>query len=227
MTVNPTGTEDSPDPDAEETDVFLVLGADRRARKEEKEEKRRSTEEDSPLPRGASPLPPEETAPEPGRAGTGAGGAPPRQPVEDASPEGAAPAAPLPEASAPTAPSPDAAPSAAPAPVEGASAPSDPPETPGIPEAPYASRREPSVLRAEGELRTGGRPDVSAPVAAPGTGPQTSAATGIDPWIDAAGGGHVPVPGGYEQRIAAVRRIPLSPWRRAVFTVTGGRLNLG
>ncbi|WP_223830468.1 hypothetical protein [Nocardiopsis quinghaiensis] len=54
-----------------------------------------------------------------------------------------------------------------------------------------------------------------------------SGAPGIESWIEAANDGHTPVPGGYEQRIAAVKRIPASPWRRAVFAATGGRLNLG
>ncbi|WP_047872284.1 hypothetical protein, partial [Nocardiopsis sp. RV163] len=52
-------------------------------------------------------------------------------------------------------------------------------------------------------------------------------AQGIESWIDALGDGRTPVRGGYEQRIAAVRSVPASPWRRAVFAVTGGRLNLG
>ncbi|MDT0326831.1 hypothetical protein [Nocardiopsis lambiniae] len=34
-------------------------------------------------------------------------------------------------------------------------------------------------------------------------------------------------PGGYEQRIAAVKPVPVSAWRRAVFTVTRGRVNPG
>ncbi|MDE3723906.1 hypothetical protein PWG71_21150 [Nocardiopsis sp. N85] len=34
-------------------------------------------------------------------------------------------------------------------------------------------------------------------------------------------------PGGYEQRIAAVKPVPVSVWRRAVFTVTRGRVNPG
>jgi hypothetical protein len=38
---------------------------------------------------------------------------------------------------------------------------------------------------------------------------------------------YVPVPGGYEQRITALAAVPVSPWRRALFSLTGGRLNLG
>ncbi|WP_304452828.1 hypothetical protein [Nocardiopsis sp. YSL2] len=38
---------------------------------------------------------------------------------------------------------------------------------------------------------------------------------------------HVPVPGGYEQRIIALAPVPVSRWGRALFAATGGRLNLG
>ncbi|WP_156365880.1 hypothetical protein [Nocardiopsis sp. NRRL B-16309] len=38
---------------------------------------------------------------------------------------------------------------------------------------------------------------------------------------------HVPVAGGYEERIVALAPVPASPWGRALFAVTGGRLNLG
>ncbi|WP_306366563.1 hypothetical protein [Nocardiopsis sp. CC223A] len=34
-------------------------------------------------------------------------------------------------------------------------------------------------------------------------------------------------PGGYEQRLAAVKPVPTSVWKRTVFTVTGGRVNPG
>jgi len=71
---------------------------------------------------------------------------------------------------------------------------------------------------------------------------------GIEPWIEAAGtagaagptvtevaamaavaasDGHVPVQGGFEQRIAAVRPVPAASWKRVVFGATRGRLNLG
>jgi len=43
----------------------------------------------------------------------------------------------------------------------------------------------------------------------------------------AASDGHVPVPGGFEQRIAAVRPVPATAWKRVVFGATRGRLNLG
>ncbi|WP_147453861.1 hypothetical protein [Nocardiopsis sp. Huas11] len=39
--------------------------------------------------------------------------------------------------------------------------------------------------------------------------------------------GHVPVSGGYEQRILALAPVPASRWGRALFAATGGRLNLG
>ncbi|MGW8528762.1 MULTISPECIES: hypothetical protein [Nocardiopsidaceae] len=78
--------------------------------------------------------------------------------------------------------------------------------------------------------------------------PAAAGPTGLESWIEAAGtagavgptvtevaamaavaasDGHVPVPGGFEQRIAAVRPVPASAWKRAVFGATGGRLNLG
>ncbi|WP_433698981.1 hypothetical protein [Nocardiopsis sp. CA-288880] len=78
--------------------------------------------------------------------------------------------------------------------------------------------------------------------------PAATGPTGLESWIEAAGtagavgptvtevaamaavaasDGHVPVPGGFEQRIAAVRPVPASAWKRAVFGATGGRLNLG
>ncbi len=115
---------------------------------------------------------------------------------------------------------------------------------PDIPAAPYAGVEQPEpdrgVLRAEGRLDLP-IPDPSAPYAptpdlptpnspnppnpwAPAQDPSTR---GIESWIDAVGDGRAPVQGGYEQRIAAVRSVPASSWRRAVFAVTGGRLNLG
>ncbi|MFJ9556082.1 hypothetical protein ACIRPH_19865 [Nocardiopsis sp. NPDC101807] len=105
-----------------------------------------------------------------------------------------------------------------------------------------------------GEGTPGARPgDVLPEEAGPGPGagtgqPAAAGPTGIESWIEAAGtagavgptvtevaamaavaasDGHVPVPGGFEQRIAAVRPVPESAWKRAVFGVTGGRLNLG
>ncbi|MFE1469280.1 hypothetical protein [Nocardiopsis dassonvillei] len=110
-----------------------------------------------------------------------------------------------------------------------------------IPAAPYAGvgRPEPD----QGVPRTGDRPDPPtsyAPIPyAPAANPpptevpaqdppaQDPRALGIESWIDAVGDGRTPVQGGYEQRIAAVKSVPASPWRRAVFAVTGGRLNLG
>ncbi len=188
-TVSPGGEEDAHDPDAEETDVFLVLSADRRARKEreEKEEgegQEDPGDEDSPVHRN-SPTP----APAAGEA----------------------------------APSP-AAPEGGPTP--------GPRGSQGVTAAPQTGTKRPEQFR--GTLGEGppGPPDAS--VRSGLTQPESaqpesavSGAPGIESWIEAANDGHTPVPGGYEQRIAAVKRIPASPWRRAVFAATGGRLNLG
>src|SRR5699024_1066541 len=38
---------------------------------------------------------------------------------------------------------------------------------------------------------------------------------------------HVPLPGGFEERIAAIEPVPEAAWRRAVFVVTRGRVKLG
>ncbi|APC37987.1 hypothetical protein A9R04_26410 [Nocardiopsis dassonvillei] len=345
MTVNPGGEEDSPDPDAEETDVFLVMGADRRARKmreEGRETPRTGEEPDSsesstasenspapaapeaaqehgfplyqgvslfaPEPESAEPGGPEETdpspeAPEPVRPdtdtvrvqapppveadpadssdtgggavshsvpgpvtsvpGTGAGEAPAggSGPTDPAQPTGAPPEAgtavsgPAPreagsavdaERSSPGAGQ-ESAPPGAREPEQGAPYPAygDRPLGPtgfaDIPAAPYAGvgRPEPD----QGVPRTGDRPDPPTSYAptpyAPAANPpptevpaqdppaQNPRALGIESWIDAVGDGRTPVQGGYEQRIAAVKSVPASPWRRAVFAVTGGRLNLG
>ncbi|MFE6446395.1 hypothetical protein [Nocardiopsis dassonvillei] len=345
MTVNPGGEEDSPDPDAEETDVFLVMGADRRARKmrEEGRETPRAGEEPdssesstvsetspvpavpeaaqehgSPLYQGVSlfaPEPeaaeaggPEETDPSPevpepvrpdtdtvrvqapppveagpadssdtgGAAashgvpgpvtsvpGTGAGEAPAGDsgPADPAQPTGAPPEAgtavsgPAPgeagsaaaaERSSPGAGK-ESAPPGAREPEQGAPYPAygDRPLEPtgfaDIPAAPYAGVGQPEP--DQGVPHTGDRPDPPTPYAptpyapaanhppteAPAQDPPAQAlpARGIESWIDAVGDGRTPVQGGYEQRIAAVKSVPASPWRRAVFAVTGGRLNLG
>ncbi|PDP87180.1 hypothetical protein CQJ94_13580 [Glycomyces fuscus] len=264
VTVNPAGEEESPDPDAEETDVFLVLGADRRARKTREEgqetpeipetpkapdspgvpeapevpkasESAEATdvpetwqEQGSPLHQGSSP-----SAPGTGEAASGG-------PEEDAVPS--------PEAPDPVRPDTDTVVVQAPPPAEAdpeaaafagtvaqerdASHPGygDRPLVPtgfaDIPAAPYAGAEQPEPGR--GVLRDEGRLDIPDPYSpAPEVPAPEPPARGIESWIDAVGDGHVPVRGGYEQRIAAVRRIPASPWRRAVFAVTGGRLNLG
>ncbi|WP_444961756.1 hypothetical protein [Nocardiopsis sp. M1B1] len=343
MTVNPGGGEDSPDPDAEETDVFLVTGADRRARKTREEgletprtgENTGSSEsstasETSPDPvapeaarehgsalhQGVSPSASEPEAAEPGRpegtgpsaegpepvrpdtdtvrvqapppvdpadsSDTGGGAASRSAPGAVASVPGAGTGEPLPEDSGPADPvQPTAAPPEAgtavsgPAPRETASAEASGPPSPGagresappgagepeqaapyftyggrppeptgfpdIPAAPYAGAGQPEpgrgVLRTEGRLDpptpyapAANPPPTQAPAQAPSAqdlSTQTSSAQGIESWIDAVGDARTPVQGGYEQRIAAVRSVPASPWRRAVFAVTGGRLNLG
>ena len=38
---------------------------------------------------------------------------------------------------------------------------------------------------------------------------------------------HVPLPGGFEERIAAIAPVPEAAWRRAVFVMTRGRVKLG
>ncbi|QUX29408.1 hypothetical protein KGD83_02065 [Nocardiopsis akebiae] len=334
MTVNPGGGGDSPDPDAEETDVFLVMGADRRARKTREEglETPRAGEdpgspetstasETSPDPvapqaarehgpalhQGVSPSASEPEAAEPsGPEGTdppaegpepalpdtdtarvqapppvdpadsrsapgpvasvpGAGTGEPRpedsetadpaRPTDVPPEAGAAVSGPAPQeagsAEATGRPSPSAwresaptgageAEQAAPYFTYGGRSP-EPAGFPDIPAAPYAGAGQPepgrSVLRAEGRVDpptpyapapyapAAKPPSTEAPAQAPSA--QSSSALGIESWIDAVGHGRTPVQGGYEQRIAAVRSVPASPWRRAVFTVTGGRLNLG
>ncbi|MFC9086057.1 hypothetical protein [Nocardiopsis dassonvillei] len=333
MTVNPGGEEDSPDPDAEETDVFLVMGADRRARKmreEGRETPRAGEEPDSsesstasepspapaspetaqehgsppyqgvsrftPEPEAAEPGGPEETDPSPeipepvrpdtdtvrvqapppveaaDSSDTGGGAASRSAPgpvasvpgtgAGEALAEGSGPADPARPAGAPpeagtavSGPAPREAGSAAAAERSspGAGQESAPPGArepeqgapyftyggrsleptgfPDIPAAPYAGAGRPEP--DQGVPRTGDRPDPPTPYA-PALNPpptqapaQTSSVRGIESWIDAVGDGRAPVQGGYEQRIAAVKSVPASPWRRAVFAVTGGRLNLG
>ncbi|WP_160050048.1 MULTISPECIES: hypothetical protein [unclassified Nocardiopsis] len=221
-TVNPWGEPDAPNPDAEETDVFLILSADRRARKE-KENRDKATE-------GSAEQ--EERSPSSGPVGPEA--------ADASAPVGAAPAAPLvpnpPEAGS-EAVEPDAPAAArAPEPPRGedpvtaeTGLPGGSPTAPdgddaegvgawSVPAAPYASvENAPSDAgeRPEGTPRMEGAPD------------QPRAPEGIESWLGAASHGHTPVPDGYEQRIAAVRPVPASPLRRAVFAATGGRLNLG
>lgn len=172
--MNPWGKEDSPNPDAEETDVFLVMGADRRARKA------KETEE-----KGTATPPRKDSAQNPPKSPD----ASPPSAVEPASAQEAEPVVAVTE------------------------------EPPGVPDAPVI----PSTVA--------GRPEH--PEDPPETGegldlPRSPVAPeGIEAWTGAGGDVHTPLPGGYEQRIAAVRRIPVSPWRRAVFVATGGRLNLG
>ncbi|CAL9477608.1 hypothetical protein SUDANB121_02982 [Nocardiopsis dassonvillei] len=106
--VSPWIEEDLADPDAEETAVFLIMGADRRARAEKKEEEEHTAgpeaarpeppaadpgtgpgREDSLLYRGASLFGPEAAAPAPAPAEAGAeprGEA--REPSPDRAPEG-------------------------------------------------------------------------------------------------------------------------------------------
>ncbi|MEV2278238.1 hypothetical protein AB0I72_21900 [Nocardiopsis sp. NPDC049922] len=50
--------------------------------------------------------------------------------------------------------------------------------------------------------------------------PEPSAAGFLD-------GAHTPTPGGYEARILAIKPVPAARLRRAVFAMTGGRVNLG
>ncbi|MCP3014985.1 hypothetical protein NGM33_16770 [Nocardiopsis dassonvillei] len=283
MTVNPGGEEDSPDPDAEETDVFLVTGADRRARKtrEEGREAPRTGEEPdssesstasetspapvapeaaqehgSPLYQGVSPFAPEPEAAEPGgpeETGPSPQAAEPvrpdtdtvrvqapppveADPADSSDTAGGAGSAAAAERSSPGAGRESAPPGArepeqdAPYPAYG-DRPLEPTGFADIPAAPYAGvgRSEPD----QGVPSPGDRPDPPTPYAPAANPPPTEVpaqdppARGIESWIDAVGGGRTPVQGGYEQRIAAVKSVPASPWRRAVFAVTGGRLNLG
>ncbi|NKY99679.1 hypothetical protein [Nocardiopsis alborubida] len=301
MTVNPGGEGDSPDPDAEETDVFLVMGADRRARKtrEEDQETPRTAEDagsaeasrtseatDTP----EAPEAPREHGFPPYRSAslsapeteTTAPGGPEEE--ADASPEAFAPVRPdasvpgsgteeaLPGDSGPAGPSqPIGAPPEAgtavrgPAPQETGPAEASGRSAPGagqasassgvqdpergapypaygdrslastgfadIPAAPYAGGERPEPDR--GVPPAEGRPDIPAPYAptsdlpSPEAPAQEPPAGGIESWIDAVDDRRTPVQGGYEQRIAEVRSVPASSWRRAVFAVTGGRLNLG
>jgi hypothetical protein len=294
VTVNPGGEEEPPDPDAEETDVFLVLGADRRARKAREEEQEtpetskapgspRTPEDpeppepadapearrqqESPPHRGESPFAPEteETAsggpeedeedtvssPEdsgPARPDTDTVlvQAPPSAEAEQAGPAagigappeaGTAVSGPAPRETAPEEAVERSGPGAGQAPAfpgSGTGAqewdapypgygdrPPVPTGFPDIPAAPYAGAERPEADRAV--PRAEGRLDLPAPYS---PAPEPSA-RGIESWIDAVDGGHTPVQGGYEQRIAAVKSVPSSPWRRAVFAVTGGRINPG
>ncbi|WP_435111456.1 hypothetical protein [Nocardiopsis synnemataformans] len=308
MTVNPGGEEDSPDPDAEETDVFLVMGADRRARRTRDEDQETpqsseatdtsdtpesstaldalepSQEHGSPPYQGASLFAPETEATEPGGreegtdaspkasapvrpdtsvpdSGTGealpgdSGPAGPSQPIGAPPEAGTAVRGPAPQETGPA----EAAERSGPGAGQASASPGaqDPEQDapypaygdrplastgfPDIPAAPYASGGQPEpdrgVLRAEGrlDLPTPYAPAPYAPtsVLPPSEAPaQDSSAQdppvrGIESWIDAVDDGRTPVQGGYEQRIAEVRSVPASSWRRAVFAVTGGRLNLG
>ncbi|MFI6576696.1 hypothetical protein ACIBFB_12910 [Nocardiopsis sp. NPDC050513] len=135
------GVEDQPNPDAEETDVFLVRGSERRAR----------TKRVPDAPEAAATAPPEPV---------------PAPPVAAASTE------------------------AEPSPSSWARAPGE--------EAP------PAVASVSGDL----------PV------PEPSVTGFLD-------GAHTPVPGGYEARIGAIKPVPVARLRRAVFAMTGGRVNLG
>lgn len=155
-TVSVPGAEDSPNPNTEETDVFLVLGTDRRARKEKEAEGGEEGRED---PEG-NPLPyrTPSTVPRPGDQGSGA-------------------------------------------------------ETAGGPDREAGTRETPVG-------QDGGQSPAR-------HSSKTVPSPGSEAWTGAVGEGRTPVEGGYEQRIAAVRSVPASPWGRAVFAVTGGRLNPG
>ncbi|WP_150251074.1 hypothetical protein [Nocardiopsis deserti] len=303
MTVNPGGEEEPPDPDAEETDVFLVMGADRRARKTREEDQETpqsseapdtsdapesptaldalepSREHGSPLYPGASLPAPETEAAEPGGqeeetdaspkdsdpvrpdtsvpdSGTGealpgdSGPAGPSQPVGAPPETGTAVRGPAPQETGPAEAAGRSGPGAGQAsaspgaqgPEQGVPYPAygDRPLAstgfPDIPAAPYAGGGQPEPDR--GVPRAEGRLDLPTPYAptsdlpgpeAPAQGPsaQDPAVRGIESWIDAVDDRRTPVQGGYEQRIAEVRSVPASSWRRAVFAVTGGRLNLG
>ncbi|WP_157982386.1 hypothetical protein [Nocardiopsis sp. FIRDI 009] len=158
--VGAPGTEDPPNPDAEETDVFVVLGSERRARKE----KRR---EEGPEPGASTP----ETGEEPGRDHSDA--------------------------------------------------------VPSVPEVPSPAEAVRAPDTAVSGMLTAPEP-VAAPVTAAPPLPDEEAAGAPEP----ADGGFLTasstaVPGGYEARITAVRPVPAARLRRAVFAVTGGRVNLG
>ncbi|MCY9786894.1 hypothetical protein KIK06_23710 [Nocardiopsis sp. EMB25] len=144
--VGAPGADDSTHPDAEETDVFVVLGSERRARKE-----RRQEEGPDPLPYLGAPV--SETESEPA--------------------EGAAEAA--------------------------------PPETGTAPATPAAGA---PPVPDDREVQEG-------------AGAPASADAGF---LTAS---YTAVPGGYEARITEITPVPVSRLRRAVFTVTGGRVNLG
>ncbi|MCK9871617.1 hypothetical protein MRI28_18575 [Nocardiopsis dassonvillei] len=269
MSVNPGGEEDSPDPDAVETGFFLVMGADRRARKTREEgletpragENAGSAEPSTASETSPGPDAPEPEAAEPGRAeGTDPSpegpepvrpdtdtvrvqAPPPVDPADSSDTGGGAASrsAPGPVASVPGAGR-ESAPPGAGEPEQAApyftygGRPPEPTGFPDIPAAPYAGAGQPEpgrgVLRTEGRLDppTPYDPAANAPstqVPAQDLSARTFSAQGIESWIDAVGDARTPVQGGYEQGIAAVRSVPASPWRRAVFAVTGGRLNLG
>ncbi|MFW6640718.1 hypothetical protein ACOALZ_11845 [Nocardiopsis algeriensis] len=203
------------DPDADETDVFLVLGADRRARMEAARQGNRKetpdpgetqesgseapeSAEETLLYRGSSLFAPEEgTGPEPQETGAEAG----RPPSAAAAGEGV----------------PDA-PVEKPRPVPAQEFPA--PVPPARPE-PAEGRASAVVEAVEGRLPLGPGPAEAGSPAGFGDLPATSYAA--EAWPGAVNA----VPGGYEQRIAAVRPVPASSWRRAVFAATGGRVNLG
>ncbi|WDZ90745.1 hypothetical protein [Nocardiopsis sp. HUAS JQ3] len=189
-----------------------------------------------PLPEDSGPVAPARPADAPPEAGTAVSGPAPR---EAGSAEAAGP--PSPGAGRGSAPPGAGEPGqAAPYFTYGGRSP-EPTGFPDIPAAPYAGAGQPEPGR--GVPRTEGRLDpptpyapaanaqsTQAPAQAPSAQPpsaQSPSAQGIESWIDAVGDVRTPVQGGYEQRIAAVRSVPASPWRRAVFAVTGGRLNLG
>lgn len=269
VSVNPGGEEDSPDPDAVETGFFLVMGADRRARKTREEgletpragENAGSAEPSTASETSPGPDAPEPEAAEPGRAeGTDPSpegpepvrpdtdtvrvqAPPPVDPADSSDTGGGAASrsAPGPVASVPGAGR-ESAPPGAGEPEQAApyftygGRPPEPTGFPDIPAAPYAGAGQPEpgrgVLRTEGRLDppTPYDPAANAPstqVPAQDLSARTFSAQGIESWIDAVGDARTPVQGGYEQGIAAVRSVPASPWRRAVFAVTGGRLNLG
>ncbi|OLT28590.1 hypothetical protein BJF83_15040 [Nocardiopsis sp. CNR-923] len=96
--------------------------------------------------------------------------------------------------------------------------------------APEAAPSAPPEATVSTEAATSASPWARAPEeAAPPTARSVSGVLPV-PEPSATGfldGAHTPTPGGYEARIAAIRPVPVAWTRRAVFAVTGGRVNLG
>ncbi|WP_152476942.1 hypothetical protein [Nocardiopsis salina] len=129
-------------------------------------------------------------------------------------------------------------------------APEAPTAEPSVPTAPEPERDGPEAWGAFGppppytRTEPGASPEPAAPSPEPRVAPEETPAAVPEPPVSAEGpaeaevrpvsaapvfGGelHTPLPGGLEERIAAVPPVPDVVWKRALFRATRGRLNLG
>ncbi|MFV2198163.1 hypothetical protein [Nocardiopsis sp. LOL_012] len=125
--------------------------------------------------------------------------------------------------------SPDPQPSGPRKPREvGAPRPADPgPAGAGGLRNPDAEETDVFVVRGS-ERRARTRQRQEEPPPPPPGEPAPEPGPAVTPYGDGLPGAeHVPVPGGFEARLAALKPVPSSPLPRAVFSITLGRVNLG